>query len=76
MIVQLICDHCTQYVDAKDWDICVDCGDNLCTACAVLTSHRTVHEAPADHEREERPQGWTYLRCLDTPYSIHDAEAA
>lgn len=75
MIVQTFCDHCESWLHPREVDHCVDCAQSLCTICASLTNHRTVHEGPAAWERDARPQGWDYLRCKDTPYSINDEGA-
>ncbi len=71
MIIQTLCDQCARWVDPREIDLCVDCHTNLCPACATATSHRREHQEAAEWEREERPQGWDYLRCKDTPYDIN-----
>lgn len=70
MNVQCACAHCLQWFAPEDTEICVDCHDNLCGTCAAMTGHRAVHED--DLPGEDCAEGWDYLRCRDTPYSIHD----
>ncbi len=72
MNITLLCDRCKQWLHPGLIEGCVDCGDNLCAACAAATGHRTVREAAS--AAEDRPQGWTYLRCQTGPYSIHEEE--
>lgn len=70
MIVATYCDQCGLWFSLDGVEQCVDCHNAYCADCAALTNHRTVHEDAQPHE--ERPQGWTYLRCATTPYSVHD----
>jgi hypothetical protein len=71
MIIQALCDECGQWLAPRLFDLCVDCALNLCPACAGSTGHRLTHEDAGAWEAELRPQGWDYLRCATTPYSIH-----
>lgn len=72
LIVRMYCDACGALFRPAQVERCFDCDQDFCAACAPKTGHRTVHEGPAAYEAEERPQGWSYLRCADTPFSIHD----
>jgi len=66
------CDHCKSWFPILDADICVDCQNQYCAACAAVTNHRTVHQQPLPDEAAEMPNGWSYLRCDDDPFDIHE----
>ena len=74
MSVLCACTGCGDWLHPNATELCVDCGENLCHRCAVVTHHRVVHEDATPDEAESMPNGWDYLRCGDTPYSIHDEE--
>lgn len=63
------CSGCGRWLAPNLTEICVDCTEQYCHSCAVATHHRTVHEDATPDQ--QMPEGWTYLRCKDTPYSIH-----
>lgn len=73
MIIQTMCDHCHEWINPRDTELCVDCARTYCTACGMETGHTLAHQDARAEEREYAPDGWYYLRCKDTPYDIHEA---
>lgn len=73
MSVTCPCDACGRELPPDRTEVCVDCGRILCAACALPTGHRLVNE-PEPLLADLMPLGWFYLRCADTPYSIHTAQ--
>jgi hypothetical protein len=67
------CELCDRWLPPRHVNTCVDCERQICYRCALVTGHRLVHEDAEPELREVMPEGWHYLRCRDTPYSISDA---